>query len=120
MTRMQSGVATALVLGTLAMPVPAFAAKTNFPKFDNLHAHAEVTVPVNMSRSDAFTKVKKLVETNADSAVPPGKYELKEAGENDYVWAVRTTANGQYKDDVLFEFADAGGKDSSIHALSRS
>ena len=46
MTRMQAGVATALVLGTLAMPAPAFAAKPNFPKLDGLHAHAEITVPV--------------------------------------------------------------------------
>lgn len=64
------------------------------------------------------------METNKDTAVPPGKYELKETGclpsGEDYIWAVRTTANGKYKDDVLFEVADAGDGNSSVHALSRS
>ena len=76
----------------------------DFPSLDMFHAHCEITVPVEKSCSDAYTELKGLTDESKDTAEPPGSYRPKEHSDHSYVWTERTTANGKYTDDVIFEF----------------
>ena len=96
------------------------ASKDKFPSFSWMHAHCEMTVPAGMDCTSAYVQLKQLTDTSSDPASPPGHYDAKESGDNDYVWTVRTTANGQYKDDVIFEFSEDGDNQCYIHARSQS
>ena len=101
--------------------VPMVGNKNQFPKFSSLHAHCEITVPADMACDQAYNALKQLTDKSADTANPAGKYNPKEDASNDFVWTVRTTANGKYKDDVIFEFNSASGEaQCNIHARSQS
>ena len=87
-----------------------------------LHAHCEITVPIEKSCTDAYDEVLELIEQNKDTAEPPGNYKRvgRSRSDHSYIWAERVTANGKYTDDVIFEFNAAAKGDCKIHAKSRS
>ena len=61
------------------------------------------------------------MSNNKDTANPPGTYKLKEQAKDDYVWAVRTTANKQFDDNVLFKLSPSDdGNGTIIKAKSQS
>ena len=90
-----------------------------FPGFDMFHAHCELTMTVNKPCSEVYTSVDDIVVNNKDTASPSGTYKPHDKMENEFVWAVRTTANGMYDDDVIFEMSDADGN-CQVHSRSRS
>ena len=104
----------------VALAATASALKGSFPGFDSFHAHCQITVPSTKSCADIYGSIVDVVDNNKDTASPAGKYVEHEKDENDYVWAVRTTANGKYNDDVIFELAGAANGGCSIKARSRS
>ena len=96
----------------------ASAAESNFPSFDALHAHCQMTTTFNDTCDNVYTSLDTAVKSFKDPA--SGIYAVKEEGANQYVWVTRTTPTKHYVDDIIFETNSAADGSCSVVSKSRS
>ena len=82
-----------------ALAAVASADRTDFPSFDALHAHCEITMKSDNDCMAVYATIADVINNDRDTASPPGHYKTKEFQRNIWLWSTRLTANGKYTDD---------------------
>ena len=105
----------------LAVATVVASASSQFPAFDDKHAHCSMRIHSGKPCSDIFKTITNVVDNNKDTASPPGTYRPKSRSTKDnYVWAVRQTADLKYYDDVMFVMENRPNDSCTVEAVSRS
>ena len=100
----------------------AIASEADFPKDDAFHADCHVTASFPAMSCDSLYALVDNEVRSWDSATKSpagGVYEMYEEQNDVYVWSTRTTKDGKYVDDQMFEF-NATDSGCSIVGHSRS
>ena len=95
----------AFVCATLA--AIAFADASDFPADDAMHADCHLSASFPQISCDSLYALVEYEVQNWTVALSPagGAYSLYEDESDVYIWSKRTTRDGKYVDDQLFEFA---------------
>ena len=93
--------------------------KSDFPKFDPMHANCAMSCTfVGRTCDWTYDKLNTVIKSFTPGPAN-GEYQIYEEAEDDYIWSNRTTPVHKYVDDQLFEVF-TNGENCDVKAKSRS